>query len=91
MLVSKLQTTLGNENLDPINLENFNSSLKILEWEKVPEYQSTIDEAARLAEKFETRNNCTLALCFLFNVPIATHLNDPEALDDLRSDIHILG
>ena len=90
MLVSKLQTTVGNENLDPINLENFNLSLKILESEKVPEYQSTIDEAARLAEKFETRNNCTLALCFLYDVPIATHLNDPEAVDDLRCDIHTL-
>ena len=90
MLVSKLQTTVGNENLDPINLENFNQSLKILESEKVPEYQSTIDEAARLAEKFETRNNCTLALCFLYDVPIATHLNDPEAVDDLRCDIHTL-
>ena len=90
ILVSKLQTTVGNENLDPINLENFNLSLKILESEKVPEYQSTIDEAARLAEKFETRNNCTLALCFLYDVPIATHLNDPEAVDDLRCDIHTL-
>ena len=90
MLVSKLQTTLGNENLDPINLEQFNASLKILESKKVSEYQSTIDEAARLAEKFEARNNCTLALCFLYNVPMVTHLNDPEAVDDLRSDIHTL-
>ena len=90
MLVSKLQTTLGNENLDPINLEQFNASLKILENEKVSEYQATIDVAARLAENFEVRNNCTLALCFLYNVPMATHLNDPEAVDDLRSDIHTL-
>ena len=90
MLLSKLQTTLGNENLDPISLENFNASLKIFESDKVLEYQSTIDEAAKLVEKFETRNNCTVALCFLYNMPISTHLNDPEAPDDLLSDVHTL-
>ena len=90
MLASKLHTTLGNENLDPINLESLNASLILLERETVLEYQSTIDEAAALAERFEARNNCTLALCFLYTVPISTHLNDPEAVDDLRSDIHIL-
>ena len=90
MLVSKLQTTLGNETLDPINLENFNASLTLFEEEKIAEYQSAIDEAVGLAEKFEPRNNCTLALCFLYSVPISTHLNDPEAVDDLRSDMHTL-
>ena len=58
--------------------------------EKVLEYQSTINEAAKLAEKFEARSNCVLALCFLYNMPIATHLNNPEAPDDLLSDVHIL-
>ena len=90
MLVSKLQTTLGSENLNPISLEDFNATLKLFDGKKVSQYQSTINEAAKLAEKYEVHNNCLLPLCFLYNMPIATHLNNPEAPDDMLSDVHTL-